>query len=115
MREGPGVDQVRNAHDLPPHWTGGFDLVLCCEMLEHDDKFWQSLREIRRVLRVGGTMLLTTRGNGFPEHEFPMDLWRFMPQSGELLCEMAGCKPTEVQLDPEQPGIFVAGVRVAYL
>src|SRR5690242_14807098 len=73
FRPGPGVDYVMNAHDLnfPIHYfkivtDGLFDVVISTEMLEHDSEFWRSLSEMGRVLRPGGYLILTARGNGFP-------------------------------------------------
>lgn len=108
MVDGPGVDIVMNAHNLRfPSET--FDVVICSEMLEHDDAFWVSMGEMGRVLRVGGILVLTARGNGFPEHAYPEDYWRFMPVSFGLLFDLAGCAPLEVCLDPQVPGVFGIG------
>jgi len=110
MRPGPGVDIEMNAHALG-FVDDRFDVVVCTEVLEHDPAFWQTLAEIGRVLRPGGHLILTTRGNGFMLHEFPGDLWRFMPDSGEVLAVLASCECIESIADPQAPGIFVHGVR----
>lgn len=110
MRKGPGVDLVAYAHDLPFD-DGEFEIVVSTEMLEHDAQFWLSLPEMGRVLRRGGLLLLTMRGNGFPEHAFPSDYWRFMPNSAPVLASLAGCVIEDSRTDPEQPGIFVAASR----
>lgn len=107
MRDGPGVDLVAVAADLP-FGAGEFDVVVSTEMLEHDRAFWRSLPEMGRVLRSGGILLLTTRGNGFAEHGHPDDYWRFMPSSGAVLAELADCALIASVADPEAPGIFVA-------
>lgn len=113
MREGPGVDRVVNAHHLDAYFgEDEFDVVVCCEMLEHDDKFWVTLWNISHVLKKGGAFLLTTRGNGFPEHAFPNDYFRFMPASAPLLMNAAECGTIEAVPDPQQPGIFVVGRRL---
>jgi SAM-dependent methyltransferase len=110
MRDGPGVDIVGTA-DALPFPDGAFDVVVSTEMLEHDPSPWLSLAEMRRVLRPGGHLLLTTRGNGFGEHHEPDDFWRFMPGSMPRLLELAGCEPVAMETDPEVPGVFVHGVR----
>lgn len=110
MRDGPSVDIVATA-DALPFDADAFDVVVSTEMLEHDPAPWLSLAEMGRVLRPGGHLLLTTRGNGFGEHNEPSDYWRFMPASRELLLEMAGCEPLDMALDPEVPGVFAHGVR----
>lgn len=110
MREGPGVDIVGTADRLP-FSDGAFDVVVSTEMLEHDPAPWLSLAEMGRVLRKGGHLLLTTRGNGFGEHNEPSDYWRFMPASRTRLLELAGCKAVELAMDPEVPGVFAHGVK----
>lgn len=58
-----------NANAMPEFADGSFDLVLCNAVLEHDPRFWLTLGEIRRVLRVGGIAMLGVpgyvRGSGF--------------------------------------------------
>lgn len=108
MRDGPGVDMVAEAHKLPFE-DESFDVVISTEMLEHDAQFWLSLPEMGRVLRpAGGVLILTTRSNGFPEHGFPEDYWRFMPNSVGLLAALAGCDLVSWMRDPQDPGIFLA-------
>jgi SAM-dependent methyltransferase len=108
FRDGPGVDIVMNGHALT-FPDRSFDVVVSTEMLEHDDAFWLSMAEMGRVLRPGGHLLLTTRGNGFKRHGHPFDYWRFMPDSGALLMGLAGCHLLESVADPRDPGIFVHG------
>jgi SAM-dependent methyltransferase len=110
MRDGPGVDQVANAHALPFD-DASFELVVSTETLEHDAAFWLSLAEMGRVLADGGHLLLTTRGVACSIHDFPADYWRFTPDSGPLLAELAGCDIAEQEPDPELPGLFLHGVR----
>jgi SAM-dependent methyltransferase len=46
-----------------PFDDGSFDLVLCAETIEHVRDVQLLLSEIRRVLRPGGTLALTTPAN----------------------------------------------------
>lgn len=39
-----------------------FDTVVCNSTLEHDPRFWETLREIRRVLRPGGLFVVGVPG-----------------------------------------------------
>lgn len=110
MREGPGVDIVGLANALP-FADASFGVVVCCEMLEHDPTPWLSLAEMGRVLVAGGHLLITTRGNGFFEHNEPSDYWRYMPSVRPILADLASCDVVEDALDPQAPGIFVHGVR----
>lgn len=112
MRAGPGVDVVGTADKLP-FPDDAFDVVVTTEMLEHDPSFWLSMAEMGRVLRPGGHLLLTTRGNGFGEHNEPSDYFRYMRSAGPILGALAGCRLVTQQDDPEVPGIFVHGQRGA--
>ena len=111
MREGSNVDRVMNAHQLEVSWDESFDVVISTEMLEHDDMFWLSVAEMGRVLKQGGYLILTARGNGYPKHEHPSDYYRFMPASFEMLFSLAGCKPLEIIEDPEVSGVFGLGIK----
>lgn len=51
-----------NANAMPEFADSSFDLVLCNAVLEHDPKFWLTLEEIRRVLRVGGIAMIGVPG-----------------------------------------------------
>ncbi len=110
FREGRGVDLVMDGHDLRFD-DASFDVVVSTEMIEHDSAFWQSLAEMGRVLRPGGHLLLTTRGNGFQLHSHPYDYWRFMPDSGGLLMGLASCSLVDTVADARDRGVFVHGRR----
>jgi len=42
--------------------NGEFDAVLCNAVLEHDPFFWRTLAEMRRVIRIGGLLVIGTPG-----------------------------------------------------
>ena len=107
---GPGVDLIMNGHDLDFE-DETFDCVVSTEAIEHDDKFWLTMDEAGRVLKRGGILVLTTRGNGFVEHAFPADYWRFLPQSFGVLFKLASCVPHKIESDPSSPGLFGIGVK----
>jgi SAM-dependent methyltransferase len=60
-----GARLVRLVSDEPlPFRDSEFDLVLCAETLEHVRDVQLFLSEVRRVLRPGGELALTTPANG---------------------------------------------------
>src|SRR5882672_4033823 len=99
---GPGVDRVMDAAamDFP---DGSFDAVVSTSMLEHDPAFWITLPEVGRVLRPGGHLILTTVTTGFPVHNEP-DYWRFLPNTWDLLLDMAECDKLTSRDDPQSGG-----------
>lgn len=111
IEPGPGVDRVMSAHDLSwsiyPRYLP-FDLVVSTEMLEHDRRPWVSLKEMWMVLKLGGLLLVTARGNGFGDHN-PPDRFRFMEQGFHDIIEDAGFEVLEVTADPQAQGWFGVG------
>jgi len=78
MREGPGVDLAINGHDLLSKFEeNSFDLVTCCETLEHDVLFWVTVENMRKLVKPGGWLLVTAPGVYFFEHDYPSDYYRF--------------------------------------
>ena len=74
-RSGESVDVVGDAHKLP-FKNDEFDVVLCSEVLEHLHSPEIALLEMKRVLKSGGILILTTRFI-YPIHDAPNDYWRF--------------------------------------
>lgn len=117
---GPGVDVVASAHELDQLLATGalgtpepFDLVLCLEMLEHDEAPWRTAEQLAKMVRPGGLVIITARGNGFPEHNRP-DRWRFMRDGLAGLLEDAGLNVKRIDADPQVSGWFaLATVKAA--
>lgn len=108
--EGRGVDLVV-ALAVFPFATDTFAVVVSTEMLEHTEFPAIVLLEMKRVLRPGGVMLLTTRSEGFPPHN-PPDYHRFSEaQIRDLFCSV-GLTVEGVDTDPEAPGVFVAARKL---
>ncbi|MDB4254683.1 methyltransferase domain-containing protein [bacterium] len=55
----PGIDIVADIRDLPLE-DASFDHVLCIEVLEHIFDTQKALNEMQRVLKPGGSMVITT-------------------------------------------------------
>lgn len=82
MIAGPNVDVVLNGHDLMKHFgMERFDLVTCCETLEHDNQFWITVERMRTITKPGGWMLITVPGPYFFLHDYPGDFYRFTEQA----------------------------------
>lgn len=72
---GNGVDVIADAHSLP-FKSSSFDTLICLEALEHFHSPAQSVKEISRVLRSEGTLIMTIPFC-YPVHEAPYDFQRF--------------------------------------
>ena len=82
MIGGKNVDLVLNGHDLLEHFgPDRFDLIVCFDTFEHDDKFWETWDNMVKVLKPLGYIVLGAPSRRTPLHEHPNDYWRFMEPS----------------------------------
>ena len=112
MREGAGVDLVMEAAFLR-FPDNSFGVVLSTEMLEHDPRPWQSVKEMARVLEPGGYLIMTARGYGYPKHDYPSDYWRFSVEGFEVLLADVGLIPLDIREDPQVSGVFAVAQKGA--
>jgi SAM-dependent methyltransferase len=82
----PGNPQadLHGSLEAIPVDDASFDVVLCLQVLEHVPDPAAAVRELRRVVRPGGRVLLSTHGV-YPFHPNPDDLWRWTHQGLERL------------------------------
>lgn len=99
MTPGEGVTKVLNGHDLSKEFGEEFDIVFCFDTLEHDDKFWLTIEEMKKVLRPGGYLVLGVPGRYCPYHEHPHDYWRFMEDGVRSFFDDMSDSWIEVQKD----------------
>lgn len=88
-------DIVGSAEEIPLE-DAGIDSVLCTQVLEHVPHPDKALKEIARVLRTGGKVIIT-----IPQwnelHEEPHDYFRYTCFGIRKLCEEAGLTVIDVQ------------------
>ncbi|MFH1997248.1 MAG: class I SAM-dependent methyltransferase [Patescibacteria group bacterium] len=75
IQDGKGVDIIGDAHKLPFE-DEKFDVILCTEVLEHLHSPHIAISEMKRVLKLNGKLILTTRFI-FPIHDSPNDFYRY--------------------------------------
>ncbi len=86
--EGPGVDRiVEDPYDLPVEDEFA-DIVVSSSCFEHSEFFWLVFAEAQRILKPDGLCYINAPSNG-AFHRFPVDCWRFYPDSGIALQKWA--------------------------
>jgi len=75
IQNGPNVDIVADVYELPFE-DEKFDNILCTEVLEHLHSPHLAISEMKRVLKQGGKLILSTRFI-FPLHDVPNDYYRY--------------------------------------
>jgi SAM-dependent methyltransferase len=81
---GKGVDIVLDDPYQIPLAIDSADIVLCSSVFEHSEFFWLTFLAILRILKPAGLFYLNALSNG-DFHRYPVDCWRFYPDSGAAL------------------------------
>lgn len=77
MEDGPNVDICpKNAYSWDEIENDKYDVVISGQALEHIEFFWITMEEMIRVTKKGGLICIIAP-NGFGEHRYPVDCWRF--------------------------------------
>jgi SAM-dependent methyltransferase len=115
-----GFDVPGNPHadlhgsiDAIPVDDASFDIVVCLQVLEHVPDPAAAVRELHRVVRPGGRVLLSTHGV-YPFHPNPDDLWRWTHQGLERLFLTSG-EWTSVTVRPGAGTASTVAMLVAHL
>ncbi len=85
---GKGVDVILEDPYSLPFDTASTDIVISSSCFEHSDMFWLLFLEAMRILRPDGLFYLNVPSNG-DFHRYPVDCWRFYPDSGRALVTWA--------------------------
>jgi len=93
----PNVDVVLDDPYKLPFEDGSIDAVVSSSCFEHAEFFWESFLEIQRVLKPEGLFYMNVPSNG-EFHRYPVDCWRFYPDSGLALAKWARSKGYETTL-----------------
>lgn len=101
---GEHVDIIGDAHK-PPFADNAFDTVISTQMLEHVEKPWAVIAEIRRILKPGGLCILTAPFM-IPYHADPHDFFRYTKEGLESLFKNEGFKIEESGIYSKAPSVF---------
>lgn len=112
MRQGPGVDQILNLHDIDlPDETAGS--ILSLDTLEHVEYPRKAMEECYRILKPNGVCVISSVLD-FPIHDYPSDYWRFTPEGFKSLLQAFDTVLVESLGKPEFPHTVVGvGVKGA--
>lgn len=95
--EGKGVDVLLTDPYSLPFEDESVDVIVCSSVFEHSDFFWLLYIECIRILKPAGIMYLNVPSNGMV-HRYPVDSWRFYPDSGLALAKWANYNSYETVL-----------------
>ena len=84
---GPNVDIIAQDPFAFTFDDDAFDVVLSGSTMEHVTAIWRWVPELVRVLKPGGLLAIHTHWK-FPEHRYPVDCWRIMPDGMRYLFDM---------------------------
>lgn len=104
-----GVDLAQNSRDTVDHLArldepfpasvarpGGYQLILCTEVLEHVADWNVPFANFAAALAPGGRVILTCP-HLYPPHEEPFDYWRPTPNAIERYARQAGLTVLSVE------------------
>jgi SAM-dependent methyltransferase len=101
-----GVDIVLEDPYKLPFENESVDVILSSSCFEHSEMFWLVFLEILRVLKPNGLFYLNVPSTG-SFHRYPVDCWRFYPDSGAALIKWAqrhGSKPALLESYTQKAG-----------
>jgi len=109
LEPGPGVDVVLNSPYQIPLPDGSVDVVISGQTFEHCEFFWDSFKEMVRILSPTGYVFLIAPSAG-PIHRYPVDCYRFYPDAYIALAKYANCHAVEIWRDERGPWQDLVGV-----
>jgi predicted O-methyltransferase YrrM len=109
LEPGPGVDLVIDNPYSLPFADQSFDVIVSGQMLEHSGQFWRVFTEIERLLAPDGLLFMIAPSAG-PVHRYPVDCYRFYPDSYAALADWSGLRLVHSWTDERGPWADLSGV-----
>jgi len=81
---GQNVNTILEDPYVLPFEENTIDYAVSSSCFEHSEFFWLTYLEVMRVLKPGGLFYMNVPSNG-AFHRFPVDCWRFYPDSATAL------------------------------
>ena len=86
--DGKGVDVILTDPYVMPFENEAFDFVVSSSCFEHSEMFWVLFLELLRITKPDGVIYINAPSNA-DFHRYPLDCWRFYPDSGKALVTWA--------------------------
>ncbi len=85
IAEGKNVDVVQEPW-IFPFDDNSFDVIVSTSCIEHDTKFWVTVKE---MMRVSSSYIYLNAPSAQNYHAYPVDCWRFMADSMAALADLS--------------------------
>jgi SAM-dependent methyltransferase len=95
-QRGPACDLIVARGHALPFADQSFEFIVCTQVLEHAKEPLAILRDLARVLRRDGRLLVTVPFV-FEQHEMPSDYWRFTAPGLHHLAAAAGLRVESIE------------------
>jgi ubiquinone/menaquinone biosynthesis C-methylase UbiE len=92
-----------------PFQDGSIDILISGQVFEHVEFFWLLFAEMVRVLKEDGLIFLIAPSQG-KIHRYPVDCYRFYPDSYRALAKYTKCTLFDVWRDKRGPWKDIVGV-----
>ena len=112
MVPGKNIDVVGDALN-PPFPDAHFDTVISTQMLEHVEKPWVVVQHIKRILKPGGTCIVTAPFL-VPFHAYPHDYFRYTEQGLRSLFLHEGFTIEESGTYGNTPSVLTEMARLSH-
>ena len=102
--ENPQLTYANSPENKFPIPDNRYDVVLAAQVIEHVRRPWVWLKEVARVCKPGGHVVLVCPVS-WPYHAAPLDCFRIYPDGMKALLEDAGLETIKCLFDSEElPG-----------
>jgi SAM-dependent methyltransferase len=98
LKRGKYVDVVLEDPYKYPFESESMDVVISGQTFEHCEFFWEAFVEMSRVLKKDGYLFLIAPSSG-NIHRYPVDCYRFYPDSYKAIAKYAKINLVESWLD----------------
>lgn len=97
---GSGADYTVNSYDWSHIPTNQFDCVISGQAFEHDKYWWRTVANIKKIVKPGAIVIFILPSCG-AIHRYPVDCYRFYPDSAEVFSEILNAEILEVHHNSE--------------